>query len=614
MPVINVLSKNVSELIAAGEVIDRPASLVKELVENSIDSGATSISIEIMNGGISFIRVTDNGCGIAFEQLPTAFLRHATSKVSGKDDIDSIATMGFRGEALASVAAVSRVELMSRVQNANRGGSYKIEGLNELSHDESGCPNGTTIIIRDLFFNTPARLKFLKKDVSEGNAVQAVVDKLAVIHPEISFRFIRDNKPLRITNGDGQIYSSIYAIFGKQFAAGLIETQYSQNGVHVTGYVSSPHFARANRTMQYFYVNRRYIKSLALMAAVESGFRGTVPTGKFPACIINIEVDFSCVDVNIHPAKTEVRFSNENLIFDTVYFAVKNAILNADNKKPVSFRSAETLQTSGEGEYTLPSRENVNKITFSSTKQAYTATPLDIPQEKINKPQFQIEESQKIKQPEVSPRQFKSTRLPEILRQERLEESQISELKLIGELFKTYLLCQNDDDFILIDKHAAHERIRFESLKSRLVNSSQLLAEETVIELENADVDTISANLSLLSEIGFDIIVVGEYAVQVAAVPSLLLGEDLNALVTELAQTLKTGNAAMKQNSLGIFDDVLHSIACKSAIKANDKNSLDDLAALANAVWTDESIRFCPHGRPIVLILKKHEIEKMFGR
>ena len=336
MPEIRLLDKSVAELIAAGEVIERPSSVIKELVENSIDAGARHITVEIKHGGISYMRITDDGCGIAYDQMPTAFLRHATSKIRTGDDLTGIMTMGFRGEALASVAAVAKIEMMSRQDGDELGGRYIIEGGEEKEHESCGCPTGTTIVIKELFYNTPARLKFLKKDISEGNFIAATVDRLALSHPDISFRFIRDNKSVRMTSGDGSLLSAAKAVSGRQFADSLIPVDFSLNGIDVSGYVSSPLFCRNSRSMQTFFVNTRYIKSTTCMAALEEAYRNSMMVGKFPACILNISLSPETVDVNVHPAKTEIRFAYEKPVFDAVYFAVKNALVNAaDDKRQI---------------------------------------------------------------------------------------------------------------------------------------------------------------------------------------------------------------------------------------------------------------------------------------
>ena len=349
MPEIRLLDKSVAELIAAGEVIERPSSVIKELVENSIDAGARHITVEIKHGGISYMRITDDGCGIAYEQMPTAFLRHATSKIRTGDDLTGIMTMGFRGEALASVAAVAKIEMMSRRAEDELGGRYVIEGSEEKEHECCGCPVGTTIMIKELFYNTPARLKFLKKDISEGNFIAATVDRLALSHPDISFKFIRDNKSVRMTSGDGSLLSAAKAVFGRQFADSLIPVDFSLNGIDVSGYASSPLFCRNSRSMQTFFVNTRYIKSTTCMAALEEAYRNSMMVGKFPACILEITLAPDTVDVNVHPAKTEIRFAYEKPVFDAVYFAVKNALVNAaDDRRQIELEKPKKYDNAGD--------------------------------------------------------------------------------------------------------------------------------------------------------------------------------------------------------------------------------------------------------------------------
>ncbi|MBQ2319669.1 MAG: DNA mismatch repair endonuclease MutL, partial [Clostridia bacterium] len=331
MPQIKVLDKHVAELIAAGEVVERPASVIKELVENSIDAGATQVTVEIQNGGVSYMRVTDNGCGISRNDVPTAFLRHATSKVSTSTDLDSISTLGFRGEALASVAAVARVEMMT-CKEGETGVIYKIYGGEEISLEDAGCPVGTTIIVRDLFYNTPARMKFLKKDVGEANAVAGVLDKIALSHPEISVRFIRDGKNTLNTPGDGDLKAAIYAVFGRDFASGLIKTDYTLDNMSISGYIGTPVAARANRNMQHFYINGRYVKSKNMIAAVEQAYKNSIMVGKFPSCVLNLNIPFNMVDINVSPSKTEARFVDERAVFNIIYYGVKTALNSGDTR------------------------------------------------------------------------------------------------------------------------------------------------------------------------------------------------------------------------------------------------------------------------------------------
>ncbi|MCL2077705.1 MAG: DNA mismatch repair endonuclease MutL [Oscillospiraceae bacterium] len=615
MPQINILEKHVAELIAAGEVVDRPASVIKELVENCVDAGAGSITVEIMGGGISFMRVTDDGCGIAFDEVAKAFLRHATSKTFKKEDLENITTMGFRGEALASIAAVAKVEILTKRPEDKTGTLYKIHGGQEIEHIETGCPDGTTIIIRELFYNTPARLKFLKKDVSEANAVQGVVDKLILAHPHIAFRFLRDNKPVRITAGDGLLYSAVYSAFGKQFAASLVPVDFSQGAVKVGGFVSSPLFCRGNRTMQYFFLNSRPIKSLQIMAAMEEAYKNSAPVGKYPACALTIEMSPGEVDVNVHPAKTEVRFADDNAVFNTVYFAVKNALLNAENVKEIE------INQPIRAEYRAPLFKELNESTASQQELNASVEEFIVSKPKVH--DFEIHENPQIPQPAPETAYIRTSEPP--LRQasvkipENPPESSIPRLRVIGELWKTYIVCEvpenngENDALVLIDKHAAHERIRFEALKKELTVSSQLLAESIFMNTDMPCYDALRQGREVLLDAGIEIIPTDNYTIEIIALPQVLIGGDIEAILSETAEIFAQSDSS-QIGTESIFNEILHSIACKSAIKANDKSPLSDLEELANTVINDKSIRFCPHGRPIVTSISRREIEKNFGR
>lgn len=656
MAKINLLDKSVFELIAAGEVIERPSSVIKELVENSIDAGAKHITVEIKNGGSSFMRVTDDGSGIAHDEIPTAFLRHATSKVSTADDLDKILTLGFRGEALASVAAVARVEVLTKERVNTYGSSFKISGGEIMEHEETGCPDGTTIIIRDLFYNVPARLKFLKKDVTEGNQVQGLIDKLALAHPDISFRFIRDNKQVRLTAGDGDYYSALYAVFGKQFAMSLIPADYSMNGVSISGYISSPLFTRPNRAMQYFFVNGRYIRSVICLTALEEGYRNSIMTGKFPACVLNITISPELCDVNVSPSKTEVRFADEKQIFDLINFGVKNAILNADNRREIKLEKKEPepiktdveikkeeqpvvkVEKALERAVSEIYKEKITKtlsderIFKAEEKPVYFHSPISKLQPKKSEtsfvqPRFTEPVEQAVKKAEIPPPEPKEENKPPEENTfkyitgaslEKKEEVQVTieeekpRISVIGELFATYIICQCGDELVLIDKHAAHERIKFEKKKTELTASSQLLAESEFLELSPEQYSVLSENIEKLSDVGLEIILLEDMRCEITAAPSAFAGDVRpSEIVLRAADLLIAGN----DNLIGeIYDDLLHSRACKSAVKANDINSREELRVIAEEVWNNEKIRFCPHGRPVMVKLTKQEIEKYFSR
>jgi len=644
MPKINQLDKSVYELIAAGEVIERPSSVIKELAENSIDAGARNISVEIKRGGIAYMRVTDDGCGISYEDMPMAFLRHATSKVYTRDDLESINTLGFRGEALASVAAVSRIEAISKRPVDKLGTSYKIEGAAPSEYDRIGCADGTTIIIRDLFYNTPARLKFLKKDVTEGNYCANVIEKLALSHPNISFRFIRDGKQTMLTSGDGEYYSAIYAVFGKQFAAGMIPVDNVYRDIGVTGYVCSPLFTRANRTMQHFFVNGRSVKSPLCCAAIEEAFRNSIMVGKFPSCVLCVNLDPALLDANISPAKTEVRFSNEKSVFDAIYFAVKNGLLGYDQSREIQLPNVsdeDNSHTESVSTVTIPS----GNVAAAPEKKPDPETfyrrvvPYEFP-----KPENEQPAEQEVL-PEVLPPLLQSELKPNAAEEKVQEElpgfsflsgksfekrpiqhvesvpqtpadsseseQPLENIRVIGELFKTYILCESGESLILIDKHAAHERINFERFKKGVNIHGQLLIEPREVTLSAEEYEAVSSFKQQLENTGILLRFAEDGRVLVDGLPQSLESADPEELLQGIADVLVQGN----DNAEGVlFDDVLHTMACKASIRANEDQDVSELAYLANIVLRDNNIRYCPHGRPVMTQISKKQIEKYFGR
>ncbi len=643
MAVINQLDKSVYELIAAGEVIERPSSVIKELAENAVDAGAHSISVEIKRGGISYMRVTDDGCGISYEDMPLAFLRHATSKVYSAEDLERINTLGFRGEALASVAAVARVEAVSKRPVDKLGTAYRIEGVTPLEYDRIGCADGTTIIIRDLFYNTPARLKFLKKDVTEGNYCANVIEKLALSHPDISFSFIRDGRRTLFTAGDGEYYSAIHSVFGKQFAAGMIPIDNVYRDVGVTGYVCSPLFTKANRSMQNFFVNGRSVKSPLCCAALEEAFRNNIMVGKFPACVLCINLDPAMLDANISPAKTEVRFSNEKAVFDAIYFAVKNGILGYNEsreiKLPNALDAARDDPESGEEPPTLeiPKEEKRDPesffrrvVPFEFPKEEHDAEQQVLPEvlpPLLKDSGLKTAEHEETLQAELpgfaflSRKSFEKREEPEPVTVQQpaseevtddfAKETRLPEIRVIGELFKTYILCESGESLILIDKHAAHERINFERFKKGLDLHGQLLIEPRAVQLSPEEYEAVSAFRDKLENIGLLLRFTDGENVIVDGVPQSLEDADPEDLVQGIAAVLAQGN----DNAEGaLFDDVLHTMACKASIRANEDQDISELAYLANIVLKDNNIRYCPHGRPVITQISKKQIEKYFGR
>lgn len=660
---IQVLEKNVAELIAAGEVIERPASIVKELLENTIDAGATAVTIEIRRGGISYIRITDNGCGMDKEDLPTAFLRHATSKIKESDDLENITTLGFRGEALASIAAVSRVKITSKTTQSDYGNTLILEGGEIMSCEECGCPDGTTIIVKDLFFNVPARLKFLKKDISEANVISAMIDKLALSHPEISFKFINEHKVKLHTPGNGDLLSAIHAVFGKDFSASVMPVSYEYNGVKVNGFTSKTNASRSNRSMQHFFVNSRYVRSKTCMAALEEGYKNSIMIGKFPFCVLDVSVPFNAVDVNVHPAKIEVRFVNERMVFDAIYFAVKSAINDNDAlthavmpiKKSVdpmlaaAFRNEETTQTGFSSDNSMPisyvqkAKEETNEpIVLNSKPTNYQVKPLTVAcgvEKPVSKEalqstlqnaiteEFQYINAEKLITPQVEKR-------PLIKLEEPVKESSITQQELmdqtventkilpevieklpvrfIGEIFKTYVLFESGDHFMMMDKHAAHERVLYENLKQSIKSDQrQMLLNPIILSFSADEFNAVIEQQPLLLDMGFLFEEFGNNTIAIREVPLILAQYDIQDVFSDIARKLQENK---RDISSDIFENLLHSIACRSAIKANDINSEKELISLIETVLSNDKIRYCPHGRPVVNIMKKSEIEKKFGR
>ncbi len=630
---INVLDKHVAELIAAGEVVERPASVVKELVENCIDAGSSAVTVEIRNGGTSFLRVTDNGCGIAREDVPLAFLRHATSKVSGRGDLGSIATLGFRGEALASVAAVARVEMLTRTAGELAGTRYGIEGGTEKFCGDAGCAEGTTLVVRDLFYNTPARMKFLKRDVTEGNAAAAVIDKEALAHPEVSFRFLRDGREALHTPGGGQLKSAVYAVYGKEFTSGLIPVDYELNGVKAAGFISRPASARPNRSMQNFFINGRYVKTRTAMAALEQAFKGSLMTGKFPACVLHLTVPFAAVDVNVHPAKIEVRFLSEKPIFDAVYHGVKTALNKEDVPRPreladsaaPAFRrapkpaavqmrfpaqpravpppSAVRECSSGEPEASAP-----HAVPAGFPGLRGTLVPPDIERDDDELP---------VPEPPVSsePREAGTPEkaAPPVPEQQDAEPEKGEEEpeKLIGEAFGTYIILQRGDSLVFIDKHAAHERLLYEKLKAQGGKADrQMLLQPIPVTLEKNEYSAVLESLDICADAGFEIEDFGGGTVLVRSAPMILGGEGVAESVMEIAGYLASGKTDVTTEKV---DWLYHNVACRAAVKAGDPASPQELTALVRQA-EKEDVRYCPHGRPVCFFLTRKELERRFGR
>lgn len=640
MGLINVLDKHVAELIAAGEVVERPASAIKELIENSIDAGADDITVEIQNGGITFMRVTDNGCGILRDDVKLAFLPHATSKIKIENDLDSISTLGFRGEALASISSVSKLQILTCHESESIGTSYEIDGGEEASFDDAGCPKGTTIIARDLFYNIPARMKFLKTDRSEGNAVAHVIDKIALSHPEIAFTFIRDGKRVLNTSGDNKIKSVIYSVYGRDFANGLIPVNYELNGIKVQGYISSPVNARPNRGMQNFFINGRYVKSGTASAALEEACKGSVMVGKFPACVLHLSVPFEAIDVNVHPSKIQVRFVNERPVFDAVYHAVKTSLSTGDKRKEITFdgqarnnafsdirKPKPFVSTRTSFEKSVPEVEKkpdnpfaeLDRLNSKPVNSVVNASVNDIdnnPFEVYSKESIKREEkinnfvAEKQKNDEVVNEKEIIVETPE---PKPIIEQPKNKLSLVGEAFNTYIIVEkNDKEIVIIDKHAAHERMIYEKLKKeRGAGFSQVLLHPVTVVLNKTDYESAISNLDMFTECAFDVEDFGNGTLIVRAAPQYLGIDDIESSVIEMAGYIAQNKTDIRSEKM---DWIYHNVACRSAIKGGNISTREELMDIANKLDEDPTLRYCPHGRPVCVVISRYELEKQFGR
>lgn len=702
MGVINVLDKHIAELIAAGEVVERPSSVIKELVENSIDAGAKNITVEIKNGGTTFMRVADDGCGIYRDDIKKAFLRHATSKVKTANDLDMISTLGFRGEALASISAVSRLQVITKNENEEIGSCYEIEGGDEISLEEAGCPTGTTFVIRDLFYNIPARSKFLKKDVAEGNAVSALMDKIVLSHPEVAFTFIRDGKQVLRTFGDGKLLSAIYSVFGKDFAKGLIPVDYTLDSVTVKGYISKPINSRPNRNMQNFFINGRFVKTRTGMAALEEAYKGSIMVGKFPSAVLQLTVPYEIIDVNVHPAKIEVRFINERPVFDAIYHAVKTALQQGDERKQIHFKentafneikkvnpfnNAQAVFAKAENtpaEKPIKPIERIEPVLKNSEPKPYnpfdeldlkdekpkpvsidnlkmsdSSNPFDIYSKQAIKRNSELENKkaefskQKLEkaeqlilkatqQEESLPKQeiivddltAESTETPietEVSKEEVKPLKEISEnktdnndaltelpkeqtkLRFLGEAFNTYIIVEkNDNEVLIIDKHAAHERIIYEKLKADSGSANvQYLLTPITVTLDKIDYDAAVSNLDMFAKCSFDVEDFGNGTLLVRSAPQYLAATEIADCITEMSGYIASGKKDIYTEKMDWF---YHNVSCRSAIKAGNKSTVQELMDIAWTLEKNPQIKYCPHGRPICIVMTKYEIEKQFGR
>lgn len=706
MAEIRVLDKHTAELIAAGEVVERPASVAKELLENAIDAGATQITLSIVRGGIQQLQIADNGSGIEAEYIDKAFVRHATSKITSAEDLGHIHTLGFRGEALASIASVARVEVLTRTEADEYACCYRIEGGEPQGMEPGARPRGTTVTVNDLFYNTPARMKFLKKDVSEGTFVADIVLHEALSHPEIAFRFLRDGKQQFMTPGDGQLRSAAYAVLGREFARDLLPLDGDGGVYKVTGLVTPPRACRASRSAQHFYVNGRYVKNRTMMAALENAYKGTLMQGKYPGAILRVDMPADLVDVNVHPAKTEIRFARESDVFDAVYRTVRAALaapgsgecrfdlghVAKENPQPAPQQTTlpgsapaqstpqrpavapaqppqpqKHFNTLSAAEYralnkltapvparTLPGTSGVMELNSvrapfnaPSTPQ-FAATAPHTAQEDLLDILPDLPEQQPKAEPAVTtalaqqpaPAQLENIESPELPEEEKSatglsalpithnaptaqadippEQTTFAPapaslpLRVVGEVFKTYIITERNNELCLIDKHAAHERILFEQLAKDYGSvPSQMLLVPVQVNLSAEEKQALLAHQELLQNSGVEVDDYGGFTVVVRAVPADVPVDDVGDMVLELANHLLNGGRdALREKT----EWVLHSIACRAAIKAGDRTTTDEMLALAQKIMDGSVPPFCPHGRPCVLKLTRKELEKQFGR
>ena len=637
MPEIQILPSHVADLIAAGEVVERPASAVKELVENAVDAGASKVVVEVSHGGMTFLRVTDDGQGIPAEQLPRAFLRHATSKLRTEYDLEAIGTLGFRGEALAAISAVSRMQVMSRTEQAPMGASLALEGGIPGQVEETGCPLGTTMVVRDLFYNTPARLKFMKKDAAEGAAVFAAVQRLALSHPEVSFQFIRDGRQELLTPGDGKLESAVYAVLGRELALGLRPVQASGEEMSVSGFVSMPACCRNSRNWQFFFVNGRFIKSRLMMAALEEAYANQRMVGKYPACVLHLRTKLNAVDVNVHPAKTEVKFGAERQVFSAVYHAVLSA-LEADRSRPAAVLDRPARHDTVTPNQTAfippapavhPPVVQVHDSTYRPAPKAepprYTAParPEPAPVQRPNiAPAVSAPQSKPIPQV-AAPASAPAQPVPQIKAEPAAAPSpiptpaepapsmpEIAPWRVAGEVLNTYIIVEQGDRVFFIDKHAAHERMNFDRMKAAgYTPMSQTLLVPAVCRLDPREEAALVEQLPLLEEFGFQAEDLNG-ALIVRQAPDYLDVEDIPGTLSELAGKLLAGG---RPDPAAARDELLHTMACKAAIKGGWKTSVSELERVAQAVMSGQ-VKYCPHGRPVAIELTRKELERQFKR
>ena len=665
MAVIQELSPHLADLIAAGEVVERPASVAKELIENAIDAGAARITIDMEHGGTTYLRISDNGCGMAPEDAAIAFRRHATSKLRSEKDLAAIGTLGFRGEALAAISAVSRIDLFTKQEGTIAGVHMHLEAGTITEQEDVGCPDGTTLIIRDLFYNTPARMKFLRRDFTEANYVADVVEHAAMSHPEIAFILTRDGSLIFSTSGDGQLKTPVFSVFGREMFQDMLEVPaFEREQLTAWGYITKPHCARANRRMQHFFVNGRYVKSRLMQAALEQAYKNAIITGKYPSGAIFLTIPYNMVDVNVHPAKTEVKFAMEKPVFEAVYIACKNALEAGDNVPLVQQKhlSHEDHLTQEQQLLEITPQEMLPPEGLLPGKAAEEAPPPEEASMESLLREAPPPESQQAEEPVLSaaasaeqeaidgadeeppgfrpiiecdtgdeglhlcapppiwfepdvPQDDEIAAASGALQPKPYENtpqriSFTGGARVLGEGFHTYLIAEEGDGLVLIDKHAAHERIIFNRLRAAVDMPSQTLLAPVVAELAPPLAAALTEGIEQVRSLGFDIEPFGVGSFAVRAVPAYLDAGDVTSVLTEIAEKLDSHRAPTPDR----LDDLIHTVSCKAAIKAGSHSSLQELQSLCDQVLNDPDVRSCPHGRPTMVRLTKYELDKLFKR
>lgn len=640
MPKILELDRHVADLIAAGEVVERPASAAKELMENAVDAGATQVTVEIQNGGMTYLRVTDNGCGIAPEDVETAFLRHATSKLRTKEDLAAIGTLGFRGEALAAIASVSKIDLLTKTAEAE-GVSLHLDAGRVTDRRPAGCPDGTTIVVRDLFFNTPARLKFMKRDTVEASQVAGAVQRQALAHPDVAFRLIKDGEVALKTAGNGDLLGTVYQVYGRQLTVDMVPVESKWENLSLTGFVTKPTATRGNRSYQQFFVNGRPVRSKLMTAALEEAYANQMMTGRYPSCVLILTLPNGAVDVNVHPAKTEVKFANERAVFDCIHYGVLAAINHTPLRPELKLSDrAEVRPSASQPRETAPGAQAVRTalealqakavpapqvaqavaqvrqtpLTPAPNRTAPTVravlpsrTPVSATSRSTPLPATQPV-SQPVSQPVPQPTPQPSAP-PE---QTALDLQPAQPYRVVGEVLDTYIVIEQGTAVLFLDKHAAHERILFEKLrKSQEPVMAQVLLSPIAANLSREEAGVVLAQQKLLEDYGYQVEDFGDGTVLLRQIPADLSEDDAAPTLQTLAQELLEGHS---RDPRSLRDALLHTIACKAAIKGGWKTAPEEREHLVREVLTRDDIRCCPHGRPVLLTLTKQQLERQFGR